>query len=207
MQINSFLQSLSLFYFFPAVLLVYFLLPVKLRNLWLLVVSLFFYGWGEPKYVALMVATIVAFYVYGLAIGTGKRKKLWLTLSVITGIILLTIFKYADFFIGSFAAVTGLSLPLLRLALPIGISFYTFQCMSYAVDVYRGDVAPQKNIIHFGAYVALFPQLIAGPIVRYADIARELEERSTTWEDTASGIRRFLVGLGKKYCWQTSWVS
>ena len=190
-----------LYYFLAAVLIAYFLVPKCLKNAVLLISSLFFYGWGEPKYVILMVTAILAFYGCGLAIGcakTEKAKKLWMVVSVIIGVVLLTVFKYADFFIGSFAAVTGLSLPLLKLALPIGISFYTFQCMSYAVDVYRGDVEAQKNPISFGAYVALFPQLIAGPIVRYADIARELDNRTTTWEDASDGIRRFLVGLGKK---------
>ena len=190
-----------LYYFLAAVLIAYFLVPSGAKNAVLLIYSLFFYGWGEPKYVLLMIGAILAFYGCGLAIGcakTEKVKKVWLVVSVIIGVLLLTVFKYADFFIGSFAAVTGLSLPLLKLALPIGISFYTFQCMSYAVDVYRGNVPPQKNPISFGAYVALFPQLIAGPIVRYADIARELDNRTTTWEDASDGIRRFLVGLGKK---------
>ena len=190
-----------LFYFLPAVLIVYFLAPWKLKNAVLLLSSLFFYGWGEPKYLALMAVTIGAFYGCGLAIEKSRTqagKKLWLTVSVVVGIALLTVFKYADFFLQSFAAVTGLSIPLLRLALPIGISFYTFQCMSYAVDVYRGNVAAQKNIISFGAYVALFPQLIAGPIVRYVDVAKELEERTTTFEDASYGARRFLVGLSKK---------
>ena len=190
-----------LYYFLPAVLLAYFAVPKAAKNAVLLLSSLIFYGWGEPKYVLLMITTILAFYCCGLAIGSAKthiRKKLWLTISIIVGIALLTVFKYADFFIQSFAAVTGLSLPLLKLALPIGISFYTFQCMSYAVDVYRGNAAPQKNIITFGAYVALFPQLIAGPIVRYVDVARELENRTTTLDDAMAGIRRFLIGLGKK---------
>ena len=190
-----------LYYFLPAVLLIYFAVPTKLKNAVLLVSSLFFYGWGEPKYLALMIVTIVSFYGCGLGIEgaqTKTRKKLWLTVSVIIGVVLLTVFKYADFFLQSFAAVTGLSIPLLRLALPIGISFYTFQCMSYAVDVYRGNVAAQKNIISFGAYVALFPQLIAGPIVRYVDVARELENRTTTLEDATYGARRFLIGLSKK---------
>ena len=190
-----------LYYFLPAVLVLYFLVPWKLKNAVLLVSSLFFYGWGEPKYLLLMALTIGAFYGCGLAIEKAPSrtgKKLWLTVSVAVGIALLTVFKYADFFIQSFGAVTGLSLPLLRLALPIGISFYTFQCMSYAVDVYRGNVPAQKNLITFGAYVALFPQLIAGPIVRYVDVARELENRTTTFEDAACGARRFLVGLSKK---------
>ena len=190
-----------LYYFLPVVLVAYFLAPVKFRNGVLLLSSLFFYGWGEPKYVILMVCTIAAFYICGLGIEKAKSapvRKLWLVTSVIIGIILLTVFKYADFFLHSFGALTGLSVPLLKLALPIGISFYTFQCMSYAVDVYRGNVKAQKNIVSFGAYVALFPQLIAGPIVRYVDVARELENRSTTMEDAMAGICRFLMGLGKK---------
>jgi len=190
-----------LYYFLPAVLLAHTVAPRKLKNAVLLLASLFFYGWGEPKYLALMTVAIGSFYGCGLAIEgarTRRMKKLWLTVSVVIGIVLLTVFKYADFFLQSFAAVTGLSVPLLRLALPIGISFYTFQCMSYAVDVYRGNVAAQRNIISFGAYVALFPQLIAGPIVRYVDVARELENRSTTFEDVAYGARRFLIGLSKK---------
>ena len=190
-----------LYYFLTAVLVVYFAVPRGLKNGVLLLASLVFYGWGEPKYVLLMAAAILACYLYGLAIGRIKSRrgqKGWLPAAVVTGILLLTVFKYADFFIGSFAAVTGLSMPLLHLALPIGISFYTFQCMSYVVDVYRGDARPQKNLIHFGAYVALFPQLIAGPIVRYVDIARELEARRTTWENVLAGARRFLIGLSKK---------
>ena len=172
-----------LYYFLPVVLLLYFAVPRKGKNAVLLLSSLFFYGWGEPKYLALMILSIGSFYGCGLAIERAKDqrgKKLWLTVSVVIGIALLTVFKYADFFLQSFATVTGLSVPLLRLALPIGISFYTFQCMSYAVDVYRGNVAAQRNPISFGAYVALFPQLIAGPIVRYVDVARELESRTTT---------------------------
>ena len=190
-----------LYYFLPAVLTVYFLVPGKAKNAVLLLSSLFFYGWGEPKYLALMAFTIASFYGCGLAIETAGKpamKKIWLTVSVVIGIVLLSVFKYADFFLQSFAAVTGLSITLLRLALPIGISFYTFQCMSYAVDVYRGNVAAQKNPISFGAYVALFPQLIAGPIVRYVDVARELESRKTTFEDATYGTRRFLIGLSKK---------
>ena len=190
-----------LYYFLPAVLIVYFAVPKQIKNAVLLLSSLIFYGWGEPKYVILMIATIAAFYFCGLGIGRAKSRKtqkIWLTVSVVIGIALLTVFKYADFFLQSFAAVTGLSIPLLKLALPIGISFYTFQCMSYVVDVYRGTAAPQKNMVTFGAYVALFPQLIAGPIVRYVDVARELENRETTMEDAMTGIRRFLIGLGKK---------
>ena len=190
-----------LYYFLPAVLALYFLVPKGAKNAVLLVSSLIFYGWGEPKLLVLMVFTIVLFYVCGLCIGRAKSrgwKKFWLVLSVVISVTLLGIFKYADFFIGSFNEFTGLSLPLLKLALPMGISFYTFQCLSYTIDVYRGNVPAQKNLISFGAYVALFPQLIAGPIVRYSDIARELEARKHSWEDFCLGLRRFLVGLGKK---------
>ena len=190
-----------LYYFLPAVLILYALVPKFLKNTMLLVFSLIFYAWGEPKYVMLMVFSIGLFYGCGLAIGKAQQqkwKKFWLNVSIVISLALLAIFKYADFFIGSFNAATGLSLPLLRLALPIGISFYTFQCLSYTIDVYRGAVPAQKNVISFGAYVSLFPQLIAGPIVRYIDVARELDSRKTTGADFAYGIRRFLVGLGKK---------
>ena len=190
-----------LYYFLPAVLILYFLAPRKLKNTVLLLSSLVFYGWGEPKLLFLMVFTIAMFYFCGLMIGrseTQKGKKLWLTVSIVISIGLLAVFKYADFFIDSVNAVTGLSIPLLRLALPVGISFYTFQSLSYTFDVYRGNVPAQKNPISFGAYVALFPQLIAGPIVRYVDVARELNERTHSWEDFCLGLRRFLVGLGKK---------
>ncbi len=190
-----------LYYFLPTVLMVYFLVPRCLKNAVLLISSLVFYAWGEPRYVVLMIATILLFYGCGIAIGRchqKKWKKFWLIVSVVVSIGLLAIFKYADFFVGSFNAVTGLSVPLLRLALPIGISFYTFQCLSYTIDVYRGNAQVQKNPVSFGAYVALFPQLIAGPIVRYVDVARELDSRTHSWDQIAVGLRRFLVGLAKK---------
>ncbi len=184
-----------LYYFLPAVAACYFLAPKSWRNAVLLVLSLVFYAWGEPKYVLLMLFTIAVFYGCGLAIDKAKSqpwKRFWLTVSVAVGVGLLAVFKYADFFLHT------LRLPLLRLALPVGISFYTFQSISYTVDVYRGEVPVQKNIIHFGAYVTLFPQLIAGPIVRYADISRELDSRTHSWQNVQLGLRRFLVGLGKK---------
>ena len=190
-----------LYYFLPVVLILYFLAPGKCKNTVLLLASLFFYGWGEPKLLLLMLFTIALFYLCGLAIDRAeepRRRKLWLTISVVISLALLGLFKYADFFIASFNAAAGVSLPLLKLALPVGISFYTFQCLSYTIDVYRGSVPAQKNLIAFGAYVALFPQRMAGPIVRYADIARELEHRSHSWEDGSLGLRRFLTGLGKK---------
>ena len=190
-----------LFYFLPAVLILYFLVPAKLKNAVLLAFSLVFYAWGEPKYVFLMIATICLFFFCGIAIGKAnsqKMKKLWLTVSVVISLALLAIFKYADFGVSSVNAALGTSLPLLKLALPIGISFYTFQCLSYTIDVYRGEAQVQRNIISFGAYVSLFPQLIAGPIVRYVDVARELDNRTHSWDDVALGLRRFLIGLAKK---------
>ena len=188
-----------LYYFLPAVVILYFLIPKPLKNGFLLLVSLLFYAWGEPRYVFLMAAAIVLFYAYGIAIERSEKfKKLWLTLSVLTGAAMLGIFKYADFALENWNRLTGMSIPLLRLALPIGISFYTFQCVSYTIDVYRKDTAAQRNIIHFGTYVSLFPQLIAGPIVRYVDVEKELDHRETNWEGIADGLFLFFVGLGKK---------
>ena len=190
-----------LYYFLPLVMVLYFLVPRRGKNTVLLLSSLVFYGWGEPKLLFLMIFTIVLFWACGLAIGRAgeqRQKKFWLLVSVVISVALLGLFKYADFFIGSFNSLTGLGLPMLRLALPVGISFYTFQCLSYTIDVYRGEVPPQKNILSFGAYVSMFPQLIAGPIVRYCDIARQLENRTHSWEMAFSGLRRFLVGLSKK---------
>ncbi len=190
-----------LYYFLPAVLLLYFAVPFKLKNLVLLLSSLFFYGWGEPRYVAIMAIAITAGYILGRLIEAFRGKglsKVFLILSIVTSVCMLGYFKYADFFITNINTVTGLSLPLLRIALPIGISFYLFQILSYTVDVYRGTVPSQKSIINFGAYVASFPQLIAGPIVRYSDIAIQLEHRTHSFEKCAYGIRRFMIGLSKK---------
>lgn len=190
-----------LYYFLPIVMLLYFAVPKCAKNGVLLVASLVFYAWGEPKYVILMIASIIIGYISGLLIATfhdTKWKKLFLTASVIINLGFLAYFKYADFFVENFNALTGLSVPLLKIALPIGISFYTFQILSYTVDVYRGDVPAQKNIINLAAYVAMFPQLIAGPIVRYADIAKELNHRTHSLENFALGSRRFVIGLAKK---------
>ena len=189
-----------LYYFLPLVLAVYFLTPARFRNAVLLLASLIFYAWGEPKYVLLMLASILSGYGFGLLqerYRGQKRAKLFCGLSVAVSLSFLLYFKYADFFLENFNAATGLGVPLLRIALPIGISFYTFQIISYTVDVYRGEPA-QKNLIHLAAYVAMFPQLIAGPIVRYSDIAQQLEHRSHSTALAAEGVRRFLIGLGKK---------
>ena len=189
-----------LYYFLPLVLAVYFLTPARFRNAVLLLASLIFYAWGEPKYVLLMLASILSGYGFGLLqerYRGQKGAKLVCGLSVAVSLSFLLSFKYADFFLENYNAATGLGVPLLRIALPIGISFYTFQIISYTVDVYRGEPA-QKNLIHLAAYVAMFPQLIAGPIVRYSDIAQQLEHRSHSTALAAEGVRRFLIGLGKK---------
>ena len=189
-----------LYYFLPLVLAVYFLTPARFRNAVLLLASLIFYAWGEPKYVLLMLASILSGYGFGLLqerYRGQKGAKLVCGLSGAVSLSFLLYFKYADFFLENFNAATGLGVPLLRIALPIGISFYTFQIISYTVDVYRGEPA-QKNLIHLAAYVAMFPQLIAGPIVRYSDIAQQLEHRSHSTALAAEGVRRFLIGLGKK---------
>ena len=190
-----------LYYFLPCVLILYFVVPKCLKNTVLLLSSLVFYAWGEPKYVLLMAVSITLGYVFGLLIeiwrGT-KPSKLFLILSIVTSLGLLGYFKYADFFIANFNAATGLSVPLLKIALPIGISFYTFQILSYTVDVYRGEVKAQRNYISLAVYVALFPQLIAGPIVRYSDIAAQLESRTHSFSNVALGTRRFILGLAKK---------
>ncbi len=190
-----------LYYFLPVVLTFYFIVPRCLKNAVLLVFSLIFYGWGEPKYVFLMVGTVAQAYIFGILIEKYREKfisKLFLILSVVCCLAGLLFFKYADFFIGNFNTLTGLSLPLLKIVLPIGISFYTFQILSYVIDVYRGGVPAQKNPVNLATYVALFPQLIAGPIVRYSDIEKQLISRTHTFEKTAQGIKRFMIGFGKK---------
>ena len=190
-----------LFWFLPGVLILYAAAPGSLKNTVLLLSSLFFYGWGEPRYVIWMMLAILMAYIFGLLIeryqSVPKLARLFLALSVSSSLLMLGYFKYADFFIRNVNAVTGCSISLLNITLPIGISFYTFQILSYTVDVYRGEPA-QKNLIHLAAYVAMFPQLIAGPIVRYSDIAQQLEHRSHSTALAAEGVRRFLIGLGKK---------
>ncbi len=234
--------SSSVFFmaFLPITIFVYFLIParfLKARNLWLLIASLLFYGWGEPKYIAVMAFSIVFNYVFGRVIGrlrteadgqdaplaaagvevgkegktcdtagsggngsgqTMRCAKLAMVLCVIGNLAILGFFKYTDFLIGTVNGLLGGQLSLLNIALPIGISFYTFQTMSYIIDVYWGKVPAQRDFIAFAAYVTLFPQLIAGPIVRYADVAVMLVGRTTNVEQVAEGIRRFIVGFGKK---------
>lgn len=193
-----------LFLFFPIVIGVYYLCPRALRNLWLLAASLLFYAWGEPVYIRLMVASILFNYLCGLGVAALQKRekkgiaKTLLILCVVGNIGALGVFKYADLLIGTINGIAGSHLALLELALPIGISFYTFQALSYVIDVYRGTVAAQKNPITFGTYIALFPQLIAGPIVQYKTVEEQLSCRRETAAQFAAGIGRFTVGLGKK---------
>lgn len=189
-----------LYYFLPSVFVCYFAVPKKFKNAVLLLFSFVFYGCGEPRYLILMAASILVGYIGGLLIQRAKSmslKKLAMFLSGAVLVGFLAYFKYADFFVSSFGSLTGISVPVLSVALPIGISFYTFQILSYVVDVYRGTLA-QKNIINFAAYVSMFPQLIAGPIVRYTDVESELQNRTHSLEKVYCGIRRFSVGLSKK---------
>ena len=199
-----FSSLIFLFAYLPAVLLIYFITPRKGKNLALFLVSLFFYAWGEPVYVVLMLVSITLAYLFGLIIGEcrencPRRAKIFTALSVCVSLSFLFFFKYYNFFALNLSRFPIVNLPAIeRLALPIGISFYTFQIISYTVDVYRGDCAAQRNYINFGAYVTLFPQLIAGPIVRYTEIDEQLTSRRENVDDFAAGILRFVVGLAKK---------
>lgn len=189
-----------LYYFLPLTIVFYFISPHRFKNAVLLFCSLIFYGWGEPKYILFMVSLIVFEYGFGRLVEKYREKKIgqiFCAFSIIIPLSFLIYFKYADFFIANFNTVTGLNIPLLKVVLPIGISFYTFQIISYIVDIYRGEEA-QKNIINMAAYIAMFPQLIAGPIVRYSDIAKQFVARKHSWNMAAQGIRRFVIGLAKK---------
>ena len=190
--------------FLPLVAILYYICPRKLRNGLLLVFSLLFYGWGEPKYILIMLFSTVFDYCNGLAIGWFRRRqrekgaKGVLILSVVGNLAILGFFKYTDFAINNINGLLGTAIPALGLLLPIGISFYTFQTMSYTIDVYRGLVPAQRNIIDFGAYVTLFPQLIAGPIVQYKTVAYDLEHRRENLAEASEGLQRLVIGLGKK---------
>ena len=190
-----------LYYFLPIVLVLYFITPGNMKNLILLISSLIFYAWGEPEYVVIMIVSIIVGYITGRLIETFYTKKyaiLFLGGGVLIHLGILVYFKYVDFFIGNVNAITGASIPLLGLALPIGISFYTFQILSYEIDVYRGKVKSQRNVLKLAVYITMFPQLIAGPIVRYSDIEGQLDERRQSFENFGVGVSRFVIGLGKK---------
>ena len=199
-----FSSILFLFRFLPVVLILYFISPKNGRNLVLFIVSLIFYGWDKPAYILLMLFSTVLDYSVGRLIEYSRKKgsdigaKLSLLCSVVVNLGLLGFFKYSDFCIDTVNSIFGTSISNLELTLPIGISFYTFQTLSYSIDVYRGRVDAQHNIITFGAYISMFPQLIAGPIVQYKTVARELNSRTITTDDFAYGIKRFMLGLSKK---------
>ncbi|MCQ2514537.1 MAG: MBOAT family protein [Ruminococcus sp.] len=193
-----------LYYFLPVVVIIYYVLPKKLKNTVLLTASIIFYGWGEPKYLVLMAVSILQGYIFGILIELFKNRqknisaKISLILTITISLSLLGYFKYSNFFIDNFNSVTGLSVPLLKISLPIGISFYTFQILSYSADIYRGTAKARKNLIDFAAYVSMFPQLIAGPIVRYSDISEQLDKRNHNISLVSEGLRRFVIGLSKK---------
>ena len=197
-----FSSVLFMFIYLPVVLALYYIAPVRWRNLCLFVVNLVFYGWGEPVYIVLMMVSITINYFAGRLIdkyrANDHRARVILVVNVVINLGMLMFFKYFDLFIETLNMIPGVSLRPLGLTLPIGISFYTFQTMSYPIDVYRGDADVQRNYISFGTFVALFPQLIAGPIVRYKDVASQLDFRANSVEQFSSGVRRFLVGLAKK---------
>ena len=188
-----------LFYFLPIVLIIYYIVPKKAKNIVLLISSLLFYFYGEPKFGILMVISILLTYIHGLLMDKyPKRKKLFLISSVVISSGLLVVFKYTDFIISNINMVLHSNIDLVKLSLPIGISFYTFQMISYIIDVYRGEAKVQKSFLKLATYVALFPQLIAGPIVRYTTIEDELDNRKYSFDNFSNGVRRFVIGLSKK---------
>ncbi len=192
-----------MFLYLPVVLGVYYLAPVRYRNIWLFIANLVFYGWGEPVYILLMLFSIGVNYLNGRWIArfreeNRRKARRILALNTVVNLGLLVFFKYFDLLAATISRIPGIDIPTLGLTLPIGISFYTFQTMSYPIDVYRGDAKVQKNFIRFGMFVALFPQLIAGPIVRYKDISGQLGERMGSSRQFADGVERFTVGLAKK---------
>ncbi|MEI3581024.1 MAG: MBOAT family O-acyltransferase [Acutalibacteraceae bacterium] len=197
-----FSSILFLFRFMPAAFAIYYLVPRRFKNFTLLVLSLIFYSWGEAKYFPIMIASIVVDYTASGLIESHRDNKLICRLGLIYSMVfnlgMLGFFKYTNFFVGNLNALFGLSLPTISFVLPLGISFYTFQTMSYTIDVYLGKVKAERNIIDFGAFVVLFPQLIAGPIVRYTDINRELKERQINLPQIQAGIKLFILGLGSK---------
>lgn len=186
-----------LYYFLPTVLILYFIVPKKYKNLLLLISSLLFYFYGEPKYIILMIIEIVLAYFEARLIEKYKSKEIFI-FSIFIHVLLLCIFKYTNFLITNINGIFNTNISLLNIVLPIGISFYTFQIISYLVDVYKEKVKAQKNFISLATYVSLFPQLIAGPIVRYETINDELDNRKQTFNDFSSGISRFIIGLSKK---------
>lgn len=196
-----FSSVLFLFRFLPIFMICYFMAPRRMKNFILLLGSLVFYAWGEPVYIVLMLFSTLSDYVHGRIIDSVRGKKAakwWLASSVVINLLVLGFFKYADFLVQTVNAVAGTDFPLLNLPLPIGISFYTFQTMSYTIDVYRGEAKVQKNLLDFAVFVTMFPQLIAGPIVKYRSVQEQLHDRKADDVQISYGIRRFITGLAKK---------
>lgn len=197
-----FSSILFIFRFLPIAMGIYFLTPKKLKNLSLLILSLIFYSWGEPRYFLLMIASIFVDYFISINIEKNNKNKkikiLLLAISIIFNVGILFFFKYINFFIENINSIFNMSLNNVKITLPLGISFYTFQTISYTIDVFLGKVKAEKNIINFGAFVCLFPQLIAGPIVKYIDISKELKNRDINLDEIQEGIRLFILGLGSK---------
>ena len=199
-----FSSQVFLYFFLPITLIVYYLSPKRFRNFILLIASLIFYAWGEPVYILIMLFSTIFNYVTGLLIDKFQKKnqhkyaKIVLIVSVVGNLAILGFFKYSDFLISNINSLFNLNISLLAIALPIGISFYTFQTMSYTIDVYKQNVKAQKNFISFATYVTLFPQLIAGPIVKYRDVSESLENRKENITDFSEGIKCFIIGLFKK---------
>ncbi|MGN0639067.1 MAG: MBOAT family O-acyltransferase [Huintestinicola sp.] len=194
-----FSSTVFLFIFLPVVLILYFLSAEKYRNVILLLASLFFYAWGEPKNILVMLASILINYGLGFLVQENRKgRSLFLAFSVIYNLGVLYVFKYLNFTVDTINSVFGSSIQIQEILLPIGISFYTFQIMSYVIDVYRGNVKVQKNLINLALYVSMFPQLIAGPIVRYVDVEKQILDRKTTWDNAYTGVMRFSVGFSKK---------
>ena len=191
-----FSSLIFLFCFFPIFLICYFVPKKrKTRNIVLLIFSLMFYGYGEPIYVILMILSILVNYYIALVMDKSSSKKKWLIIDLVFNLGLLFIFKYTNFFLDNINNLFNLNIKFLSISLPIGISFYTFQILTYVIDVYKGKVDVQKSIINLGCYISAFPQLIAGPIVRYETVNRELDDRCENVENFATGIRRFIIGL------------
>lgn len=196
-----FSSLIFIFFFLPLFFLIYYLVPNKFKNIIILIFSLIFYSWGEPIYILLLLFSSVVDYTNGFFINKyqkdTKKKRFFLILSIIINISLLVVFKYSGFLLANLNNL-GLNINSIDLPLPLGISFFTFQTMSYSIDVYRGNIKYEKNFINFMTYVSMFPQLVAGPIVRYSDISKELKKRKVTFDDFSNGIFKFLTGLFKK---------
>ncbi|HAU5025800.1 TPA: MBOAT family protein [Clostridioides difficile] len=193
-----FSSLIFLFLFFPVTLICYYLANPKYKNVMLLLASIAFYTWGEPKYIFLMILSIIVNYIFGIKVSGSKNKKMWVVLSVIYNISILAVFKYSNFFIDNINFLFNTDITIPEVKLPLGISFFTFQIMSYVIDVYRNDAKVQRKLANLALYISLFPQLVAGPIVRYQTVADSIEYREHNWDKFTQGVNRFVVGLGKK---------